>query len=55
MLADKMAELDIIASVSYQTIRRTLKKMHLNPSKRKNSVFCQSKKPPLSVKPSLLA
>ena len=50
MLADKMVELDIIASVSYETIRRTLKKMNLNLGRRKNGVFRQSKMPPLSVK-----
>src|SRR6184192_3122660 len=36
MLADKMVELDMIASVSHETIRRTLKKMNLNPGKSKN-------------------
>ena len=50
MLADKMVELDIIESISYETVRRTLKKMNLNPGKRKNGVFRQSKMPPLSVK-----
>jgi transposase len=50
LLADKMVELDIIASVSYETIRRTLKKVHLNPGKRKNGAFHQSKMRPLSVK-----
>jgi Homeodomain-like domain len=50
MLADKMVELDIIAAVSHETVRRTLKKMNLNRGKRKNGVFRQSKMPPLSVK-----
>ena len=50
MLADKMVELDVIASVSYETIRRTLKKMNLNPGKRQNGAFPQSKMRPLSVK-----
>ena len=49
MLADKMVELDIVASVSHETIRRTLKKMNLNRGKRKNGVFRQSKMPPLSA------
>jgi transposase len=49
MLADKMVELDIIESISYETVRRTLKKMNLNPGKRKNGVFRQRKMPPLSV------
>ena len=50
MLADKMVELDVIASVSHETIRRTLKKVNLNPGKRKNGAFHQSKMLPLSVK-----
>jgi transposase len=50
MLADKMVELDMIASVSHETIRRTLKKGHLNPGKRKNGAFHQSTMRPLSVK-----
>jgi hypothetical protein len=50
MLADKMVELDVIASVSHETIRRTLKKMNVNPGKRKNGAFPQSKMLPLSVK-----
>ena len=50
MLADKMVELDVIASVSHETIRRTLKKVNLNPGKRKNGAFHQSKMRPLSVK-----
>src|ERR1700730_1605583 len=50
MLADKMVELDVIASVSHETIRRTLKKMNLNPGKRKSGAFHQSKMLPLSAK-----
>jgi transposase len=50
MLADKMVELDMIASVSHETIRRTLKKMNLNRGKRKHGVFRQSTMLPLSVK-----
>jgi len=50
MLADTMVELDLVDSVSHETIRRTLKKMHLNPGKRKNGVFRQSKMLPLSAK-----
>jgi transposase len=49
MLADKMVELDLVDSVSHETIRRTLKKMHLNPGKRKNGVFHRSKMLPLSA------
>jgi predicted hydrolase (HD superfamily) len=43
MLADTMVKLDIVDSVSHETIRRTLKKMNLNLGKRKNGVFHQSK------------
>jgi len=50
MLADKMVELEVIASVSHETIRRTLKKANLNPGKSKNGAFHQSKMRPLSVK-----
>ena len=50
MLADKMVELDVIASVSHETIRRTLKKVNLNPGKSKNGAFRQSTMRPLSVK-----
>jgi transposase len=49
MLADKMVELDIVAAVSHETIRRTLKKMNLNLGKRKNGVFRRSKMPLLSA------
>ena len=50
MLADKMVELDIVESVSHETVRQTLKKTNLNRGKRKHGVFHQSKMPPLSVK-----
>jgi len=50
MLADKMVALDLVDSGSHATIRRTLKKMHFNPGKRKNGVFRQSKMRPLSAK-----
>jgi transposase len=50
MLADKMVELDIVASVSHETVRQTLKKMNLNRGKRKNGAFPQSKMQPLSAK-----
>lgn len=50
MLADKMVELEVMASVSHETIRRTLKKVTLNLGKRKNGAFHQSKMQPLSVK-----
>ena len=50
MLADKMVELDIVDSVSHETIRQTLKKTNVNRGKRKNGAFPQSMMPPLSVK-----
>ena len=50
MLADKMVELDIVDSVSHETIRQTLKKTNLNRGKSKNGVFPQSKMPLLSAK-----
>jgi transposase len=50
MLADKMVELEIVDSVSHETIRRTLKKTNLSLGKRKNGVFRQNKMPPLSAK-----
>jgi transposase len=34
LLADRLVELEITASVSYQTVRRTLKKMHCSPGAR---------------------
>jgi len=49
MLADKMGALDIVESVSHETIRQTLKKTNLNRGKRKNGVFLQSTMPPLSA------
>jgi transposase len=50
LLADRMVELDLIDSVSHETIRRTLKKMNLNLGKRKNGVFHRSTMLPLSAK-----
>jgi transposase len=50
LLAEKMVELERIDSVSHESIRRTLKNMHLNPGKRKNGVFRQNKMLPLSAK-----
>ena len=50
MLADKLVELDIVDSISHETVRQTLKKMNLNRGKRKNGVFPQSKMPLLSAK-----
>ena len=50
MLADKMVELEIVDSVSHETIRQTLKKMNLSRGKRKHGVFHQRKMPPLSAK-----
>jgi Homeodomain-like domain len=50
LLAEKMVELERIDSVSHESIRRTLKNMHLNPGKSKNGVFRQNKMLPLAAK-----
>jgi transposase len=50
MLAEKMVELDIVDSLSHETVRQTLKKMHLNLGKRKNGAFPPSTMRPLSAK-----
>jgi transposase len=50
LLADKMVELHIVDSVSHETIRRILKKTNVNPGKRKNGAFPQSKTLPLSAR-----
>jgi transposase len=50
MLADKMVALDIVDSISHETVRQTLKKMNLNRGKRKNGAFPQRKMQPLSAK-----
>ena len=49
LLADKMVELDVMVSVSHETIRRTLKKGNLNLGKSKNGAFHQNKMRPVSV------
>jgi hypothetical protein len=49
MLAEKMVELDIVNSVSHETVRRTLKKTNVNRGKRTNGVFHQHKTQPLSA------
>jgi len=49
LLAEKMVELDIVDSVSHETIRQTLKKTNLHLGKRKHGVFPQSKLRPSSV------
>ena len=38
LLADKLVELEIVESVSHETVRQTLKKTILNPGKRLNGV-----------------
>jgi transposase len=50
MLAETMVELDIVDSISHETVRQTLKKMHLSLGKRKNGAFPQRTMPPLSAK-----
>ena len=49
MLADRLVELDIVDSISHETVRQTLKKMNLNRGKRKNGAFPQSTILPLSA------
>jgi Homeodomain-like domain len=49
MLADKMVEWAIVDAVAHETIRRTLKKMHVNLGQRKNGVFRRSQMPLLSA------
>jgi predicted hydrolase (HD superfamily) len=49
MLADKMVAWDSVDAVSHATIRRTLKKMHVNLGKSKHGVFRRSKRPLLSA------
>ena len=50
LLADTMVEGHIVDSLSHETVRQTLKKMKLNPGKRKNGVSRQNKTQPLSAK-----
>lgn len=50
MLADTMVALEIVDSVSHETVRRTLKKMNLNPGKKKSGVFLPSKMPHVPAK-----
>jgi len=45
LLADKVVELDYIDSISYETIRRVLKKTNLSPGNVKNGLFHQNKTP----------
>ena len=49
LLAETMVELDIVDSVSHETVRRTLKKMNLNRGKRRNGVFPPHTMPPSSA------
>jgi transposase len=50
LLAETMVELDMVDSVSHETVRRTLKKTSLNRGKRRNGVFPQNTMPPSSAK-----
>lgn len=43
LLAKKMVELDIVDSISHETIRKALKKMNLNPGEKKCGVSHQKK------------
>ena len=50
LLADKMVELNYVDEISHETIRQTLKKMKLNPGKRKNGAFLQKQTRSSSVR-----
>jgi transposase len=47
LLADKMAELKYVDSLSYVTVREVLKKMNLSPGRSRSGSFHQSKTAPL--------
>lgn len=50
LLADKIVECEIVESVSYETIRETLKKMNLSLGRKENGVFHQKLMENLSAK-----
>ncbi len=54
LLADKMVELDYVDTISYETVRQTLKKTKLNLGKRKNGAFPLKQTPRLFVPWNLL-
>jgi len=49
LLADKLVELEIVESVSYETVRQTLKKMSSSPGSSSSGAFPPSRAPPSSV------
>lgn len=49
MVADKMVAWEVMASGSHETIRRTLKNMHVTLGKRQNGAFHQNTMRPVSV------
>lgn len=50
MLADKMVEMDLVESVSDETVRQTLKKNELKPWQKKSGVSRRNKMPLLSAR-----
>jgi len=50
MLANRMVELNYVDTISYETIRRTLKKTNLSRGKKRNGAFQQNPTPPSSAK-----
>ena len=50
LLADKMVELNYVESVSYETVRNTLKKTKLSHGKKKNGAYLLKQMPDLSAK-----
>ena len=49
LLADKLVELEIVESVSYETVRQTLKKTNSSPGSSSSGAFPPSRTPPSSV------
>jgi transposase len=49
LLADKLVELEIVESVSYETVRQTLKKTNSSPGSSGSGAFPPSRTPPSSV------
>ncbi len=50
LLADKLVELEVVESISYETVRETLEKNELKPWQKKSGAFPQKPMLPLSAK-----
>jgi transposase len=48
LLADKLVELEVVESVSHETVRTTLKKTNSSPGKSKSGAFLPKRMPPSS-------